>query len=306
MNTDHFKYLLEVVNCGSINKASSQLRIKQQRLSKIISLLEDEFGTEIFLRTSKGVTLTPQGKKIVDTIEPFISEINQLQNYFSSNKNSNSNVLQGELFIHKFPSITAEYYTKFTESIINKNPKVSVHLEESSFESTLKIVETMPLHVGIVLLFESQFASIPDNLEFIPVLNRFPVVYASSNSDFAKKYNSTSLKSLLEEPLVEYRPFTSSDCLLKQLFKNIGTPKVKYSVSNLRAFYDSLNQNKYISIGTSHLKILHKFSDINVIPIRDKVQIKQGLLVNKESITDPIIKMFIDSYRAFYKPFIVS
>lgn len=306
MNIEHFNYLLEVINCGSINKASQQLHIKQQQLSRIIASMEDKLGTKIFIRSSKGVKLTQNGKMFVERIKPLVSEINDLVHYFSTLKNSSHQTLNGNLFVCKFPSITAEYYTKFIDTIIQKHPNVSIHLEESSLMSTMSLVEKNPDHVGIILLVEPQQTLIPDSLEFIPILNRFPVVYASSTSAFAKKHKSTSLKTLLNEPLIEYRPFTSSDNLLELLFSNVGMPKVKYTVSNLKAFYDSLHNNEYLSVGTSHLRILHEMEGITIIPIRDRIDIKQGLLINKSSKANPLIKMYIDSYLEFYGQFMIS
>ena len=44
MNIQHLEYLIEVYNCGSINKAAKYHYISQSHLSKIIKNLENELG----------------------------------------------------------------------------------------------------------------------------------------------------------------------------------------------------------------------------------------------------------------------
>ena len=57
MTIQQLKYLIEVVNKGSINEAAKTLFISQPTLSKSIKLLEQEMGIIIFTRTSKGIVL---------------------------------------------------------------------------------------------------------------------------------------------------------------------------------------------------------------------------------------------------------
>jgi DNA-binding transcriptional LysR family regulator len=61
MTLQQLKYFIEVVNCGSINKAAEGLFIAQPSLSNAIKDLETELGLELFTRTPKGITLTQDG-----------------------------------------------------------------------------------------------------------------------------------------------------------------------------------------------------------------------------------------------------
>ena len=52
---------LKVCETGSISGASEQLYISQQGISRIISSLEKELGTVLFIRSRQGVSLTADG-----------------------------------------------------------------------------------------------------------------------------------------------------------------------------------------------------------------------------------------------------
>ena len=58
MNTDHLRYLLTIAECHSISRASEQLQLKQQYLSNLVRNMEKQFGTEIFKRHRRGISLT--------------------------------------------------------------------------------------------------------------------------------------------------------------------------------------------------------------------------------------------------------
>ena len=62
MNTEHLRYFLMTAKSGSIGKAANALHLKQQYLSNVIKSLEQQFGTKLFIRQAKGVTLTEDGQ----------------------------------------------------------------------------------------------------------------------------------------------------------------------------------------------------------------------------------------------------
>lgn len=64
MEFSQLKYVVEVVEAGSISKAADNLFISQPNLSTQISNLEKELGKEIFERNNRGVKLTSFGVEI--------------------------------------------------------------------------------------------------------------------------------------------------------------------------------------------------------------------------------------------------
>jgi len=62
MNFKQLEYFAAVVEEGSISGASRALHVAQPPISRQLSLLEDELGVTLFLRTNKGVALTEAGR----------------------------------------------------------------------------------------------------------------------------------------------------------------------------------------------------------------------------------------------------
>lgn len=60
-----FRYFVAVAESGSVASASRMLNIAQSALTKSLAELEAELGSVLFVRSSKGMTLTPQGHRFL-------------------------------------------------------------------------------------------------------------------------------------------------------------------------------------------------------------------------------------------------
>lgn len=65
MTLTQLKYAIIVANSTSVNEAARELFISQPSLSAAIKDLEDEIGIELFKRTNRGISVTPDGKEFI-------------------------------------------------------------------------------------------------------------------------------------------------------------------------------------------------------------------------------------------------
>ncbi|MDE6663889.1 MAG: LysR family transcriptional regulator [Lachnospiraceae bacterium] len=65
-NLSRYKIFLAVAECKSISKAAAQLYISQPAVSITIKKMEDNLNTTLFIRKSKGVELTENGRKLYE------------------------------------------------------------------------------------------------------------------------------------------------------------------------------------------------------------------------------------------------
>ena len=65
-NISRYKIFLAVAECKSISKAAAQLYISQPAVSITIKKLEENLNTTLFIRKSKGVELTENGRKLYE------------------------------------------------------------------------------------------------------------------------------------------------------------------------------------------------------------------------------------------------
>ena len=59
MELKQLEFFIAACECGSLSRAAEKLYTSQPNVSKVIRSLEDELGSSLFDRTSKGLKLTP-------------------------------------------------------------------------------------------------------------------------------------------------------------------------------------------------------------------------------------------------------
>ena len=79
MNTQHFRYALEVEKTGSITQAASNLFMSQPTLSKAIKDMEEAVGFTVFKRTSKGVVPTHRGLEFLAHARKIAAQVQKME-----------------------------------------------------------------------------------------------------------------------------------------------------------------------------------------------------------------------------------
>ena len=64
MYNHQLETFIKVADSGSFNKASEELYVSPNAVMKQINLLENSLGFDLFVRTHRGVQLTPAGESL--------------------------------------------------------------------------------------------------------------------------------------------------------------------------------------------------------------------------------------------------
>ena len=86
MTLQQLKYALAIADCGSMNEAAKQLFISQPSLSETMKELEAEIGIEIFLRSNRGISLTPEGEEFLGYARQVTEQFGLLQSRYIEKK----------------------------------------------------------------------------------------------------------------------------------------------------------------------------------------------------------------------------
>src|SRR5574341_267020 len=65
MRIQQLKYIIKIVETGSMNEASKRLFVTQPSLSNAVRELEEEMNIKIFTRSTRGITLTSDGAEFL-------------------------------------------------------------------------------------------------------------------------------------------------------------------------------------------------------------------------------------------------
>lgn len=86
MTLQQLKYIIKIVECGSITEAAKQLYIAQPSLSTAVKSLEEELGIEIFYRNAKGISLSIDGTEFLSYARQIIEQTELMEQRYMGKK----------------------------------------------------------------------------------------------------------------------------------------------------------------------------------------------------------------------------
>ena len=86
MTLAQLRYAICVADTHSMNEASRSLFISQPSLSTSIKELENEIGLELFKRTNRGVTVTPEGEEFLGYARQVVEQYQLVEDRYIEKK----------------------------------------------------------------------------------------------------------------------------------------------------------------------------------------------------------------------------
>lgn len=90
MEIRQLKYFVEICRYKSFSQAATVCYISSQGMSMSIMRLEKELGCKLFIRSARGVILTPQAEFLLPKAKKILSIMDECDNYFSTEPSGNS------------------------------------------------------------------------------------------------------------------------------------------------------------------------------------------------------------------------
>jgi DNA-binding transcriptional LysR family regulator len=199
MNLDLYNVFYHVAKIGSITKAAEELFITQPTVSYFIKQLEEKLGITLFIRKSKGVSLTEEGKVLYKYIEESLNlirigekKIEQLRNLHSGLINIGiSETLckyyllpKLEYFHQQYPDIRIRLsHGKSAEIISNLiQGNIDFGIVPSPItEKNIAFTEVFTLQDTFIT--GEKFKSLRDSSVSLEQLSHYPMITLSENSN---------------------------------------------------------------------------------------------------------------------------
>ncbi|MGY2259449.1 LysR family transcriptional regulator [Pseudomonas sp. SDO55104_S430] len=78
--------LVEVADCGSFTQAAQTLCLTQSAVSRKIQQLESHFGVAMFVRSSRSLSLTPEGEQVLGSARHILEQLKTLEDRIAPQK----------------------------------------------------------------------------------------------------------------------------------------------------------------------------------------------------------------------------
>lgn len=238
MTIQQLKYVIKIVECGSITEAARQLYISQPSLSAALKEIENEFGIEIFYRTSKGISLSSDGTEFLSYARQIVEQTELLEQRYTNKKPSK-----------QLCAISTQHYAFAVNAFVN----LIASLEADEYEFTLRETRTYEIiedvanfrsEIGILYLSDFNEKVLKklmkeNHLTFTPLFDANPHVFISSAHPLANA-DEVSLEDLEDYPFLAFEQGTYNSFYFSEEILSTEAHKKAIHVSDRATLFNLL------------------------------------------------------------------
>lgn len=180
-----YKVFFAVANCSNISRAAEVLFVSQPAVSKSIKTLETSLNVTLFSRSSKGVSLTPEGDILFNHIRNAFDEFSLGEHILEKLKNKE----MGTINLGVSTTIGKSYFLPKFQKFIKEYPSFRIKIINKPTFDTIKLVQEEKLDLGIIGTTSSEA-----DLEFIKLCQIQDILVASNS--YVESLNSKSINDI--------------------------------------------------------------------------------------------------------------
>lgn len=193
----------------NMRKAAERLYVTQPALSQRLRTIERQWGTEIFLRSKRGLILTPAGEKIIEYVNKTLAEKEKVLDEISLMRAKVSGTLKLAV-----ASIIGQYWLpKILKKYVQQYPNVKISLITGWSSEILHQFEEEHYHIGIIrgnpewrgvkqLLFQDNLVLVDTEIQSLSQLKKSdkPFVQFKSDSTYYREIQAWWHSHFLSPP----------------------------------------------------------------------------------------------------------
>ncbi|MGB1542735.1 LysR family transcriptional regulator [Spongiibacter sp. UBA1325] len=173
VSVKQLRAFVAVAETGSFAQACEQLNISQPALSMAVKNLEDEVGGSLFLRSTRSLSLSPEGSAFLPTAQRLLRDwsdaFTDLQRLYS--------LQQGKLTIAAMPSFASTRLPAVLTTYRQKFPNIDIAVRDIVMEELIEAVRAGRVELGVA--FEPDDS---EGLEFEALFtDRFVAVFPEAH-----------------------------------------------------------------------------------------------------------------------------
>ncbi|HAF31646.1 MAG TPA: LysR family transcriptional regulator [Anaerovibrio sp.] len=283
MELRQLEYFQMASRLKNITRAAERLNVSQPNITVAIKKLEAELGIQLFDRSQKQLSLTPEGTIFLNRIELALRNIQDAV----LEVNDYKQLQKGTIKIGIPSMIGAYLFPKIFSSFQHLYPHLDIYLYEEGSMTIREQLERDELDFGIVILSDAS-----SSLQLLPMARNQIVACVPENHPLARK-NSININDISEADLIMLKEgsFLRYMVLNKLKMANIS-PNIVLESNQIETIKGLVSTN----VGISFLLdfIVKGTPGIKILPFEDPIYVDLGLAWKKERYISKAAQSFID------------
>ena len=208
---DYYRIFYAVAQYSSFTRAAEALDNNQPNITRCMNILEHELGCKLFIRSNRGITLTPEGKRLYDHVataveqirlgeEELHREVGMQQGIVTIGASETAlNLLLLErlsAFHDRYPGIRLRIFNYTTPQSIDALQKglLDCAAITAPFQTTGTLRATPLIRFREILLGGTKFRHLADQLCHLKDLSRYSLICPGSDTSTYHFYQRFYLK----------------------------------------------------------------------------------------------------------------
>ncbi len=278
MNIKDIQLFITMSEEKNLTRTAEVTGYTQSGISHILKNLEKEMGFSLFVRTKKGIYLTPNGELVLPYARNLISSNESMGQMISSI----NGIQDGHISIGAFTSISIEWLPLIIEKFKNDYPNIVLEIREGGFQDIENWIENGTVDFGMYSHTSKK------NFEWIP-LKEDPMLAVLPGNFPIEDKKSFSIHELEKFPFIMLDKEADYD-VHEFLNANDIHPDICFSSANDHAILSMVEHHLGISI-LPELILKNSSRDIKTLPLNPLVTRTLGIyLLSKNSISPAALK----------------
>ncbi len=186
---------------GTVSGAAEKMHISQSAVSHQLKALENELGAKLYERTRRGITLTPEGDRLLGYARTVVHSLSDLRNEFDDLRGEPRGTVRLAAFrgitIFSLPDIVQRYHAQHP----NVRLVVSSEIQDGEI---LRLTSTGEVDLGITTSWNTF-----DGLEYLEFASYEMYACMSRDHPWAERRAPLTLHDLAAQPLLLYERGTA-------------------------------------------------------------------------------------------------
>jgi DNA-binding transcriptional LysR family regulator len=295
MTLQQLRYVIKIVEYGSITEAAKQLYITQPSLSAAIKDLENELGIEIFHRTSKGISLTVDGREFLSYARQVIEQTELLERRYMDKKPSK-----------QLCTISTQHYA----FAVNAFVELLLGLDVDEYEFTLRETRTYEIiedvrdyrsEIGIIYLsdFNEKVINkllVENHLTFNLLFEADPHVFISSRHPLAGR-EAITLDDLEDYPFLAFEQGINNSFYFSEEILSTVPRKKTIHVSDRATLFNLLIGLNGYTICSGVLSSDLNGDNIISVPLLTEEKMRIGWIANEKTHLSQLALDYIEKLK---------
>jgi DNA-binding transcriptional LysR family regulator len=175
LSTRQMRAFLQVARLGNFTRAAEQAHITQAGLSILIREMEKQLGCRLFDRTTRVVSLTPAGRRLLPVVERLVTDLDDV----AAQLGAEGDEARQTLRIAATPLVSSHLLPQVFTTFREAHPQVSLRLFDADLRDVEAMVAAGDADMGLGFFFKAAAG-----LERTPV-GRFHLMRVAASTDEA-------------------------------------------------------------------------------------------------------------------------